>query len=312
MLDLKCLRSISERDIDLLLVEELASSDAFCNWFVQRLGGSPLFMAIEGLWHSVCDPALGETDVLFKYRGQDNRTTAILIEDKISAPPQPEQAERYRKRGERGREAGDWDEFYTCLIAPQLYLDAACEAGLYDATLAYEGLAEYFRVHAESDRRFAHKHRVVIDAIEQNRRGYCLQVDDNLTQFVAAYAHLCRTNFPQLQMEPVRDRGPESTWVRFDSHVIPPGADLRHQLRAGWVKLFFRQQTDGIDAIQSRYGAALPAGFQISPAGKSVVIGARVPVMDARATPLFEGHAENAKVALDCVTQLLAFLSRVR
>jgi len=312
VLDLKCLRSISERDIDLLLVEELASSDAFCDWFVQRLGGSPAYMASEGVWHSVCDPALGETDVLFKYRGQDNRTTAILIEDKISARPQPEQAERYRKRGERGREAGDWDEYFTCLIAPQLYLDAAGEAGLYDATLAYERIAEYFRTLAESDRRFAHKHGVVIDAIEQNRRGYFLQVDDKLTQFVAAYAHLCLTHFPHLQMEPVRDRGPESTWVRFDSHVIPIGADIRHQLRTGWVKLFFRQQTNGIDEIQSRYGADLPAGFQITPAGRSVVIGARVPVMDDRATPSFEGHAENAKVALKCVTQLLACLSRVR
>jgi hypothetical protein len=125
MLDLKFIASIAERDIDLLVMEELSVSDEFREWFSCRVFGEPSFQAEIGTWHSVCDSQLGESDIIFLFQAMDGARTAILIENKIDAPPQPQQGERYYLRGKKGFTEGYWDKFKTCVIAPSKYLSSS-------------------------------------------------------------------------------------------------------------------------------------------------------------------------------------------
>jgi len=46
----------SERDIDLLLLEELNVSNEFSAWFYSRVTQSHETVSIKGAWHSISDP----------------------------------------------------------------------------------------------------------------------------------------------------------------------------------------------------------------------------------------------------------------
>src|ERR1700693_2158188 len=96
------LQRVDERDIDLLLMEEFHVSPDFVTWFCERVGLKDI--EFGGAWHSLTDED-GETDVLLRVRSGDTRM-AVLIENKIAAPEQPEQDARYHLRGARARVAG--------------------------------------------------------------------------------------------------------------------------------------------------------------------------------------------------------------
>src|ERR1035441_7338347 len=93
-----------ERDIDILLAEEFAVSPAFASWF---LGHTKNFAGTEAnVWDVYVSKsdATGESDlvVVFDKASGDSRF-ALLIEDKIDAPLQPEQERRYRLRSAESR-----------------------------------------------------------------------------------------------------------------------------------------------------------------------------------------------------------------
>jgi hypothetical protein len=101
------LLTVEERDIDLLLMEEFHVSSAFVSWFaVQVRVGDATF---AGAWHSVSDTD-GETDLLLRVVSGGTRT-AILIQNKVAAPEQSRQDERYHIRGARSRDAGLLDVY---------------------------------------------------------------------------------------------------------------------------------------------------------------------------------------------------------
>ncbi|MBM4387545.1 MAG: PD-(D/E)XK nuclease family protein [Deltaproteobacteria bacterium] len=107
---------VAERDIDLLLLEELNVSPVFSFWlFQQTHSESTNAPSCNGAWHSVTHPQFGESDLIVVYENE----FAILMENKIDALAQPEQASRYRKRGEMGCRDGLWQRFLTCIVAPE-------------------------------------------------------------------------------------------------------------------------------------------------------------------------------------------------
>jgi hypothetical protein len=70
------LASVTERDIDLLLMEEFHVSDDFVAWFCGELGLRGVSSA--GAWHSLSD-ADGESDLLLRVL-KEGRRIGILIE----------------------------------------------------------------------------------------------------------------------------------------------------------------------------------------------------------------------------------------
>ena len=60
------IESIQERDVDLILLEELSTDNGFCEWLVIELN-LPKLTSVNGAWRSISDFGLGETDILLTY-----------------------------------------------------------------------------------------------------------------------------------------------------------------------------------------------------------------------------------------------------
>lgn len=77
------IESIRERDIDLLLIEELTVNNEFLNWLINQWH-LPNADKLIGVWRSITDYGLGETDILIAYQSNIN-TIYIQIENKLDA-----------------------------------------------------------------------------------------------------------------------------------------------------------------------------------------------------------------------------------
>lgn len=96
--------AVSERDVDLLLIEEFASSPEFVRWFLGRVDSGPYEdVEVVRCGSSITD-STGESDAEVHVR-VGRVVVAILVEDKVHAAAQPRQAERYRERGESKQRA---------------------------------------------------------------------------------------------------------------------------------------------------------------------------------------------------------------
>jgi hypothetical protein len=306
MLELKFVASIAERDIDLLVMEELSVSDEFREWFSSRVFGEPIFQSKIGAWHSVSDSQLGESDIVFLFEAIDGPRTAILIENKIDAPPQPQQGQRYRFRGEKGLKEGYWEKFKTCVIAPSKYLSSSKHSESYDINISYEELLAYFQSRNPRDGRFSYKARILLEGIEQNRRGYQPEHSDQMTKFVSDYYAYVTGEYPHLGMQEARPRPAGSTWIMFYPKTFPKGVNLAHQLTAGLVKAFFTGQAESFDALQEKYKSILPDNASIDVAGKSVAISIEVPQIEPLSIS-FSDQKEKVKQALQnlCILEKL-------
>ena len=305
MIDLKCLRAVSERDIDMVLVEELQSSKAFREWVATKVFGSDSYKEKLGAWHSVSDPSLGESDIIFLFANTTDGTTAVLIENKISASAQPDQGNRYQKRGIAGQKNGWWDEFKTCLIAPEKYLHSVTQTQTYDVEISYEAIQSYFVNQQESDERFKHKALVVEEAILQNRRGYQPEIDSSLSQFVQDYYAFAIDNYPEVGIDFPKPRPGGSTWIAFHPDCLPESADIAHQTTAGFVKLFFRGSAELFESLKNKYQKQLPDGTEIVITGKSVAIITKVPKIRDPHHTAFENYTVEANAALRAIANII-------
>jgi hypothetical protein len=290
--ELKFIASVTERDIDMLLLEELSASGEFQEWFATRVFEEPVFSATIGAWHSVYDAQLGESDLLFLFESLDGSRAAILIENKIDAPPQSRQGDRYRLRGEKGLNDGYWDLFKTCVIAPRKYLASSKHSESYDVELSYEEILAYFQSRRLRGARFAYKAQVMREGIEQNRRGYQPEYNEAMTKFVSDYYAAYSKRFPSLGMQKPGPRPAGSTWVVFRPASFPQGVRLVHQLTAGRVKLFFDGQADRFDSIDAKFASRLPDGASIDVVGKSVAISMEVPKVQPLTIPFAEQSSQ--------------------
>ncbi|HQR02855.1 MAG TPA: hypothetical protein PK974_01960 [Rhodocyclaceae bacterium] len=301
--ELQFIESVSERDIDLLLLEELEVSEEFRDWLSSRVFGRPVYGTHVGAWHSVTDPALGESDLIFVFTDERGTTTGILIENKISAEAQPNQGDRYRQRGEKGKDAGNWTDYRTCLIAPHQYLQTQTED--YDYKLPYEEVMSFFISRRSIDRRHAYRAQMVLEGVGQHRRGYVAKVDNAMTDFVRQYWDAARSQYPDLNMPEPKPRPAGSTWINFFPAALPKSVDLVHQLTGGFVKLFFKGQAPKVTEIEERYkdiADALP-GLEVQLAGKSVAISVPVEPLAPLAQP-FADCREPAIAAMDIAQRL--------
>ena len=275
------LESVTERDIDLLILEELSADASFRKAFLRHL--TPAFAGghtFLGAWHSVTDPSLGESDLLMLIE-HEGRRRAYLIENKIDAPPQPKQAVRYRMRGDRGIKESRWDEFTTCIVAPERYLHGIEEADLYDGQLSYERISELLRNASTLDE----EHRefrigMVSQAIEQNRRGYSPKHDERVTAFWRGYWEDVTDAFPELVMPEPKSKPSGSDWIAFCPELLPTGYTLLHKLAAGAVDLQTPYSSESIEELSAACSPMLQEDMAVVATGKSCSVRVAVPQMD--------------------------------
>jgi hypothetical protein len=135
------LSPVEERHIDYILEEEFSVNSDFLRFFLEqaRLSARDKSRIVGCTEESDCiavrsaTTEKGETDLLVKYSANNGvLPTAILIEDKIRAGFQPDQATRYRERGDEGK-GQEWSQYWTCLVAHPKY---SAEEGDFDAVVS--------------------------------------------------------------------------------------------------------------------------------------------------------------------------------
>lgn len=134
-----------ERDINILLLEEMRLSAAFQAWLVDKLSnGQKRLSKLLNVTHLAANVELGTVDILFLFEDEQAKRCAFLIENKMDRPREKVKAGRYFEYGEKGVYDGAWDEYLTCLIAPSDYFSELSETEYFSGYLSYEDLADWF------------------------------------------------------------------------------------------------------------------------------------------------------------------------
>jgi hypothetical protein len=240
---------VQEQHIDFLLEEEFACNSDFLNFFVEAAKEHfrPMNDEVEDTkliqpcseWNCKAIRSVttgkGETDVLAIYHSVEKEKVAILIENKIRAGFQRDQPERYRQRGEDGKNSGHWDFYWTCLISPEKY--AQGNEG-FDTRLSLEKLATFF---SGEDSRSRFKSGVIQRALRHFAETGLQTKDETMTRFRAFYAQEAACFFGEgdVNWPKARDAWWGDTWFNFKGAGIPAGAEIVHKSEAGFVDLAF-------------------------------------------------------------------------
>ena len=162
-----------ERDINILLLEELRLSTEFQSWIVNKLSnGKKSISRFVNATHLAQYGEFGSVDILFLFEDESNRRCAFLIENKLDRPQEKVKAERFFEYGEKGRIDGAWDEYVTCLVAPADYFTELNENEYFSGYLSYEDLTQWFAYAQTADpslppHRAAYKEQLMSFALHQ-------------------------------------------------------------------------------------------------------------------------------------------------
>lgn len=302
----RAIAKIYERDMDLVLIEEIESSEEFRAWLVARVFGRDCFASHIGARHSVVDATNRESDIVFQFEAAAEGPSAILIENKIDAMAQPNQGSDYRIRGQAGIDQAQWKAFKTCLIAPGLYAQTERDASNYDTVITYEEVLAYFASRKTRDPRYVWKTKLVETAILKKAAGYTPVISREATDFVREYCEHARV-YPRLEMTAPKERPAGNTWISLRPSRLPTNSSIEHQVTAGWVKWIFAGAADRRDELRARLAPYLGPGMAVEAAGKSLAVSIRVPAIPAITIP-FPEVATQAEEGMRAAEALVAMV----
>lgn len=273
------LSGVTERDVDLMILEELIASQEFRDRFTERIRiGTAL--SVTSAARSVTT-SNGESDIEVSFT-DGHRTTHVLIENKVDAPLQPSQGERYQARGEMYVEQGEHEVVISVLTAPSRYLSSKRQVQGFDHQVAYEEIREWLNGSAASDSRTVYKIALIEAAIARGGTGWVLKADPTTTEFWREYWILATRIAPELQMPEPDTKPATSGFIAFRPAGLPDGYELLHKLPYGHVDLQIRGGAARISSIRSAYESFLGSGMRIERASKSAVIRISVPKIQFR------------------------------
>lgn len=137
------IRKFVERDIDLLVAEELRVNPAFSYWIMSHFGvaGTLIHPAAVTNVSDVEDGS--EADVAAFFETIDGTRHRLFVEDKIDAILMPEQLDRYVRRGQGEVARGLVVGFSVLFLTPANYLKISLPDGVWHTS--FERIAEFFR-----------------------------------------------------------------------------------------------------------------------------------------------------------------------
>lgn len=265
----------TERDVDLLLVEEFAASPLFTAAILRAIGLIDLGFIRSQVLHSVRRlHNRREIDISVQVETRRGKVL-LLIENKLDTSEQPRQAESYRAEAEA--QAGSFLHVRTILTCPEAYRAQNTRfAGAFDHVVSYEMIADFFRARAgresgELGARMTHRANLMMQAIEKQRRGYVQVIHPAKHAFSARYVALAAKIAPELIPGPsmLRESAAESVTMIFAPETLPdwsflPQMRIVHQLREGNANVNFYGWGDHFPEIAARVAADL-AGSGIRP-----------------------------------------------
>jgi len=299
---------VREIHIDFLLEEEFYSDSTFLRDFIASAGFPDQSAKVESVRRSVSD-AFGEADLVVVYTTAKGERVAILIEDKLRAPFQPEQSDRYRGRGENGLGL-DWESYWTCLVAPEQYIE---HGHSFDAAIPLESIAELFT--GVDDRRHEFKSQVLLETIRKCESSGVQVVDQVVTEFrrkhYACFHECFAEELRHGRIDDIRTPAPTykgDTWFDFRSRIrLPKGAYINHKASMGVVDLTFPHTDVGeLDHLKPHLE---PNMTQVQ-TGKSAAVRLEIPKIVGFDD--FDRERKSVEISFEAVRRLLNWYIRER
>ncbi|QDU72628.1 PD-(D/E)XK nuclease family protein [Mucisphaera calidilacus] len=291
---------VCERDIDLLLLEELAASQDFLQWFVQRTTRLHGTCELLRIGRSITQ-SNGESDLELLLRFEHGDKHKILIENKVDASFQKDQAARY---AERSANYLDRDELRTCttvLIAPDDYL-AGCSETEFDETLSYESIVDWLE-NNDPSLRTAYKVYLLKTAIEKAHVGYNMIEDQSVTKFWKGYWQVASRVTPELEMPHPGGKPATSSFIHFRPLNRPAGTHIIHKCCSGAIDLQLNGLGRRVGEVASRLEPCLEEGMQVVRTQKSAAVRIQQEIIDF-AKP-FDQSAQAAERGMRAAVHLL-------
>lgn len=258
----------TERDIDLLLVEEFAASASFSSWFLEQLGLSVEGMGAVKVFHSTRRMHnRREIDITVDV-STDAGGVLLLVENKLDTDEQPNQAKSYRE--EAGFRASEYQRVLTVLVCPEHYIARHHRfAQAFDRVVTYEAVCQHFKnrtqtVPDEIGARCLHRANLIEQAITKSRRGYAQVVHPGKRAFSNRYVAILKELGSPLIPGPSmrKDSGAESVTMIFAPKTLPkwpflPQMRIVHQLREANANINFYTWGDYFPALAQAMAPAL-------------------------------------------------------
>ena len=271
---------VSERDMDLLFLEEFAVNKDFRDLFVRQIRDIDLNgYEVVSEEASFIDAALGESDLTIVLENKGHKV-ALLIEDKINAVAQPRQYERYVERGNKGVQEMLYDAFYVFLIAPNKYFEGNDSAKKYPLKVTYEDCQKLFA--AYTDVRSGLKYQQLTEAIEQGHKPYTKIVDTTTTSFWDSYVRYMQIHYPDIELKSkVREKSKNGDWPTYKTSLDMKTVYIHHKMKMKGVEysnidLTFNGLADHREELKTllkdMLGDRYDPQFGIHKAGKSAVL----------------------------------------
>lgn len=207
-----------ERDIDLVLAEEFSVNPQFAAWMSAKTGLRDSDAQVVDVFVSKSDD-LGESDLIVLYEQAHGARFALMIEDKIDAPLQPNQAQRYRLRAEREMQVGFCTKFEVWLVAPAYYLSRCTTSSDFDGSISLEEMAA-FLLRGEPSTRLQYRAAFLETAAVRRSNNWVRREDVPTNEFWEAAYQLASRKFPILEMKPLNVTK-DSTWINFRPADLP-------------------------------------------------------------------------------------------
>lgn len=297
---------VSERDIDLLLLEEFQSSPSFLKWFQDLVFGknSPRLNFVSA--RRSVRYAFGEIDLEIVLTDRSGKEVRLLIENKVKAGFQPQQAERYQDSGNSHVASKDGATYYTVLIAPEQYFGKDPSTKGFDKTLTYQKVLDWFKQAAELGARREYKIALLTSAIEKGTIGWQLIEDAPVTHFWQAYYALACDIAPELEMkEPTgKPSGAGFIYFRPREH-LPRGFEICHKFKKEHVDLHIKGMGGRLNEVDRALRAHFRHGMKTFSAGVSAAIRVEVPRLDPGRP--FSDQQSEARAGLEAAKVLLSW-----
>lgn len=292
---------VCERDIDLLVLEEIIASPDFRGFLVSAVNWQPDGLMFAEARRSVTHSS-GESDIEIVYSRHQSGDARLLIENKVSAGFQPDQAERYRRRGSNYIETHQCAMFATLLLAPARYLGSGEGTKGFDAVLTYEQLIEWFDA-ANLGERAAFKKLMLRSAIDRAVLGYQPQADTTVTDFWRGYWRISLDAAPALEMKEPAGKPARSGFIAFSPSGLPVRSSLVHKCNHGYVDLQLRGLADVVNQLARLLQPYLEQDMSLARSGKSASVRIHVPRLSTAGS--FEDQKKDVEVGLDAALRLL-------
>lgn len=274
--------SVRELHIDLLFLEEFYSSESFREWFITNtIGTENLVKDILRTEHSVFELER-ESDLEIAFGGTKGEVL-FLIENKINAQFQPNQAEDYKNRGIEYIRRGKCVEFYTILFAPENYIRMIKSNHPFDFYISFENVISYFKTQDRMGQRANYKINVLKKAIEKYQNQYLRsssssseyqpsEVNQGITQFWKRYWEDIVVRHPDISMPKPGEKGPAATFIGLGKKALPTNVIIYHKFVHGFVDLQFEKIGDRAEAFIDHMKDHIEEEMTILRSGKSAVV----------------------------------------